>query len=130
MDGMKMKVGESCVNTKIMSANNSEEKQAEDILLAAQDESMVGIQTVDGSTGTLCDAINTVFDTTDIAVVSFDFEGEACSEKHILPFTSQMDVDIARLVLDNLHMDADKVLDVIRHILVCAPHPNGRRRNN
>jgi len=95
-------VGESGVNMKIMSTNNSEEKQAEDFLLAAQDERTVGTLTVDGSTDTLCDAINTVFDTTttDIAVVSFDFEGEACSEKQILTF--QMDADIARLVLDDL----------------------------
>eukprot|EP00984_Skeletonema_dohrnii_P014029 scaffold5864_cov93-Skeletonema_dohrnii-CCMP3373.AAC.7 len=99
MDGMK--VLESQVSTRrLCPPNNSEEKQAEDILLAAKDESTVGILTVDDGTDTLCDAINTVFDTTDIAVVSFDFEGEACSEKQIL--TSQMDADITRLVLDDL----------------------------
>eukprot|EP00985_Skeletonema_marinoi_P026055 scaffold19821_cov166-Skeletonema_marinoi.AAC.12 len=104
MDGMRQQaalVGESGVNMRIMTTNNNnrQENQARTILLAALDESAVGILTVDGSTDTLCDAINTVIDTTDIAVVSFDFDGEACSEKHIL--TSQMDEDIASLVLDN-----------------------------
>ena len=92
-------VGDSGVNMKIMSADNNDSKQAEDILLAAQDETTVGILTVDGSTETLCDSINTVLNTTDIAVVSFDFEGEACSDRQVL--TSQMDDDIARLVLDS-----------------------------
>jgi simple sugar transport system substrate-binding protein len=111
IDGMKQQaalVGDSGVNMKILSANNSETKQAEEILLAAQDETTVGILTVDGSTDTLCEAINTVLNTTDIAVVSFDFKGDACSEKQVL--TSQMDADMARLVLENaVSMEGQKV---------------------
>lgn len=102
MDGMKQQaalVGESGVNMKIMSADNNDTKQAEDILMAAQDETTVGILTVDGSIDTLCESINTVLNTSDIAVVSFDFEGGACSNRQVL--TSQMDDDIARLVLDS-----------------------------
>ncbi|KAL7494333.1 LOW QUALITY PROTEIN: hypothetical protein ACHAWT_003073 [Skeletonema menzelii] len=102
MDGMKQQaalVGESGVNMKIMSADNNDTKQAEDILMAAQDETTVGILTVGGSIDTLCESINTVLNTSDIAVVSFDFEGGACSNRQVL--TSQMDDDIARLVLDS-----------------------------
>jgi simple sugar transport system substrate-binding protein len=103
MDGMKQQaalVGDSGVNMKILFSDGNETKQAEDILLAAQDETTVGILTTDiGNTDTVCEAINTVFNTTDIAVVSLDFEGEACSKKQVL--ASQQNADIARLVLDN-----------------------------
>ena len=51
------------VNLKVMSANQNDSKQAEDIMLAAtQDNTTVGILTVDGNNGTLCDSINKVLD--------------------------------------------------------------------
>jgi ABC-type sugar transport system substrate-binding protein len=89
----------SGVNIQFLSANSSDTKQAENILLAAKDEMTVGILTVDGSADTLCAAIDTVFNTTQISVVSFDFQGEACSEKQVL--TSQENFEMAKLVLDN-----------------------------
>jgi hypothetical protein len=46
----------------------------------------------------------------DISVVSFDFDGEACSLKQIL--TSQADEDMASLVLDPALVDQGKDINV------------------
>ena len=54
--------------------------QAELIDAAANDPNTVGILTVDGSAGNLCDAINTALNTTNVkSVVSFDFRGDKCA---------------------------------------------------
>ena len=91
-------VGDSGVAIKVVSSEGYDAKQADLVLEAAQDDTTIGILTVDGSADTLCGAISSVISDTEVSIVSFDFEGDACSEKQVL--TSQFDEDMARLVLD------------------------------
>ena len=111
MDGMKQQaalVGDSGVKLTILDANNNETKLAEDIMSATQDETTIGIVTVDGNED-LCGAINSAIKK-GIAVVSFDFEGKACNEKQVK--TSQMDEQMAKLVLENAADTLGKGLNV------------------
>ena len=104
IEGIKLQatqIGSGGVNVVVSSADGDQVKQAELITNAAsqQDPSsaIIGILTVDGSADTLCNAISNVLNNTDIQIVSFDFDGEPCSPRHIL--TSQADSDMASFVL-------------------------------
>ena len=111
MNGMKQQaalVGDSGVKLTILDADNNETKLAEDIMSATQDETTIGIVTVDGDED-LCGAINSAIKK-GIAVVSFDFDGDACNEKQVK--TSQMDEEMARLVLTNAADTLGKGLNV------------------
>ena len=101
IEGIKLqaeRIGETGVGIKVSSADGDDVKQAQLVLDAAQDDRAVGILTVDGHADNMCDAISNILKNTEIQVVSFDFDGEPCSSKHIL--TSQADMDISTLVLD------------------------------
>ncbi|KAL3789842.1 hypothetical protein ACHAW5_010972 [Stephanodiscus triporus] len=69
----------------------------------------VGIITVDGTADSMCDAINAAL-MKNVSVVSFDFEGGACSPGHVL--TSQDDRDMASLVLEQALLSEGGGLDV------------------
>ena len=103
IEGIKLQatqIGAGGVNVVVSSADGDQVKQAELITNAAsQDPSaaIIGILTVDGSADTLCNAISNALNNTDIQIVSFDFDGEPCSPRHIL--TSQADSDMASFVL-------------------------------
>ena len=85
------------VNVVVSSADDDGAKQAELITTASQDPTTIGIVTTDGSADTMCNSISNVLENTAIQIVSFEFVGEPCTQKHIL--ASQADSDMASFVL-------------------------------
>ena len=101
LEGIKLQatqIGSGGVNVVVSSADGDQVKQAELITNAAsQDPTPIGILTVDGSADTMCTSISNALNNTDVQIVSFDFDGEPCTPRHIL--TSQADSDMASFVL-------------------------------
>jgi len=68
------------VKVAISQSDGDDSIMAQKILDAANDPNTIGILTVDGYAGLLCDAIDTALNTTNVkSVVSFDFRGNKCA---------------------------------------------------
>lgn len=89
-------------NTELVfSVSDGDDRKQGELVAAAIVQNATGIITVDGHSDEMCDAIREAYKN-GIPVVSFDFDA-ACTDQHIL--TSQLDSDIARLVLDQAAAD-------------------------
>jgi len=84
LEGAKLQAAKinskNSVQVAISQSDGDDTKMTQNILDAANDPNTIGILTVDGHADTLCDAIDTALNTTNVkSVVSFDFRGNKCA---------------------------------------------------
>ncbi|KAL7535741.1 hypothetical protein ACHAWF_005254 [Thalassiosira exigua] len=99
------KIGDSeAIEVRVRFSDGNETKQAELIEAASQSHddgtTTVGILTVDGSAEKFCPVIDSILNdaSKEIAIVSFDMDGDACSSNHVV--TTQDDAGMATLPLE------------------------------